>query len=93
MNVACVIDSLSRNAGGLFQSVRRLVQSLSEINGAVTVFGLEDDNTHKDIGEWAPIRVRHFPARTFSLWGYSGELLPAVLESNFDVLLTHGACT
>jgi len=90
MNVACVIDSLSRNAGGLFQSVRRLVQSLSEINGAVTVFGLEDDNTHKDISEWAPIRVRHFPARTFSLWGYSGELLPAVLESNFDVLLTHG---
>ena len=90
MNIACVVDSLSRNAGGLFESVRRLVQSLSEVNGAVTVFGLEDDNTHKDIGEWAPLPVRHFPPNTFSSWGYSRELLPALLGTNFDVLLTHG---
>ena len=80
MKIACVVDSLSRNAGGLFQSVRGLVQSLTEVNGAVTVFGLEDEKTQEDIAQWAPLEVKSFTPSGVLPWGYSNQLLPALLD-------------
>jgi poly(glycerol-phosphate) alpha-glucosyltransferase len=70
--------------------VRGLVKALAEVNGAVTVFGLEDENTRKDIAEWAPLHVEAFPPTGVLPWGYSKQLLPALLDGDFDVLLTHG---
>ena len=90
MKIACVVDSLSRNAGGLFQSVRRLAQSLVKDDNTVTVFGIEDENMARDIAEWSPLPVRHFPAKRVMPWGYSRELLPALIGENLDVLLAHG---
>jgi poly(glycerol-phosphate) alpha-glucosyltransferase len=74
----------------LFQSVRRLAQSLAEANTAVAVFGIEDEHTETDLGEWAPLEVRPFRPNTFLPWGYSRELLPELLKGDFDVLLAHG---
>jgi glycosyltransferase involved in cell wall biosynthesis len=90
MKIGCVLDSLSRNAGGLFQSVRRLAQSLANANTSVEVFGIEDENTGRDLADWHPIPVHQFPPATFQSWGYSSALVPALLEANLDVLLAHG---
>ncbi|HEY8835156.1 MAG TPA: glycosyltransferase, partial [Chthoniobacterales bacterium] len=70
--------------------MRGLVQSLTEVNGAVTVFGLEDEKTQEDIAQWAPLEVKSFTPSGVLPWGYSNQLLPALLDGGFDVLLTHG---
>jgi hypothetical protein len=56
MKIGCIVDSLSRNAGGLFQSVRGLAQSLVVVSGPVEVFGIKDDNTAADVDHWRPLR-------------------------------------
>lgn len=89
MNVGCLLDSASRNAGGLFESVRRLAQSLHERNGSVRVFSLDDEHTPVDVEAWKPIVVRTLP-RHFGVWGYSHKLKAELCESDLDVLLTHG---
>jgi glycosyltransferase involved in cell wall biosynthesis len=90
MKIGCVLDSLSRNAGGLFQSVRRLAQSLAAADASVEVFGIEDENTGRDAADWRPLRVHQFKPATIQSWGYSSALVPALLEVNLDVLLAHG---
>lgn len=90
MKIGCVVDSLSRNAGGLFQSVRGLAQSLAAVSGPVEVFGIKDDNTAADVDQWRPLRVHQFSPVAMPAWGYSGKLLPALLEADLDVLLSHG---
>lgn len=47
--------SLSRRAGGLFQSVRNLSQALDRHGVAVRVIGLRDADTERDLDAWAPI--------------------------------------
>jgi hypothetical protein len=79
MKIGCIVDSLSRNAGGLFQSVRGLAQSLAMVTESVEVFGIKDDNTAADVAQWHPLRVHQFPPAALPAWGYSGELLPALL--------------
>ena len=90
MKIGCVLDSLSRNAGGLFQSVRRLAQSLANASASVEVFGIEDENTGRDLADWRPLRVHQFKPAVIQSWGYSSALVPALLEANLDVLLAHG---
>jgi glycosyltransferase involved in cell wall biosynthesis len=90
MKIGCIVDSLSRNAGGLFQSVRGLAQSLAVVTESVEVFGIKDDNTAADVAQWRPLRVHQFSPLTMPAWGYSGKLLPALLEADLDVLLSHG---
>jgi glycosyltransferase involved in cell wall biosynthesis len=87
MKIGCVIDSVSRNAGGLFESVRGLTKSLQNANGVVTVFGLVDEYTRADMKNWEPLRVQTCESRR---WGYSPDLLPALQAASLDVLLAHG---
>ena len=89
MTIGCLLDCVSRNAGGLFESVRRLAQSLPVAGDSMRVFSLEDENTPADLPAWQPLAVRTFPSRLGS-WGFAPELFPALCDANLDVLLTHG---
>ena len=89
MVIGCLLDCVSRNAGGLFESVRRLAQSLPGAGDSVRVFSLEDEHTRADLPAWQPLEVRTFPPRLGS-WGFAPELFPALCEANLEVLLTHG---
>ena len=60
INSANLLHSVSRNAGGLYESVRRLVQSLEEQDVGVGVFGVADKFTAEDIGLWAPTPMQIF---------------------------------
>src|SRR4051812_42453037 len=90
MNIACVVDRVSRHAGGLFESVRRLAQSLMKGDCDVMAFGIEDRDTVADSAKWTPVPVRTYPPMFNREWGYANQLLPDLVSGDFDVLLTHG---
>src|ERR1019366_9785689 len=58
---AILTGSISRRAGGLFTSVRRLAQSLAGLTAMeVHVLALQDDWTLEDIPEWRPLQPEVF---------------------------------
>lgn len=51
-----ISGSLSRRAGGLFNSVRRLSQNLHKQGLKVSVIGFGDEDTNSDLPAWLPVR-------------------------------------
>ena len=89
MKVGFLVGSVSREAGGLFQSVRGLAKAVASANMAASVFGISDEKSAVDSLEWQPLSVHAFRPR-FRAWGYSNQLLPALLRADLDILSTHG---
>lgn len=91
MNTTSVVASISRKAGGLQQSVRRLHQSLNEIPGVkVSVAALLDEYSVQDVPEWAPLPVSLSPVVGPHAFGFSPALLPKLLDVDTDIMHTHG---
>ena len=89
MRVGFLVNSVSREAGGLFHSVRGLAKAVMSPNVNATAFGISDPNSALDVLKWRPLSVRTFRPQSRS-WGYSNQLLPALLDANLDLLSTHG---
>ena len=89
MKVGFLVGSVSREAGGLFQSVRGLAKAVASANATASVFGISDEKSAVDSLEWQPLSVHAFRPR-FRSWGYSNQLLPALLRADLDILSTHG---
>lgn len=89
MRVGFLVSSVSREAGGLFQSVRGLAKAVASTNTSVEVFGIRDEKSAVDLQEWQPLSVQTFRPR-LRAWGYSNQLVPAMLNANLDVLSAHG---
>ena len=89
MRVGFLVSSVSRKAGGLFQSVRGLAKAVASTNADVRVFGIRDEQSAVDVQEWQPLSVQTFRPR-LRVWGYSNELVPAMLDADLDVLSVHG---
>jgi glycosyltransferase involved in cell wall biosynthesis len=90
IKTANLTASVSRNAGGLFESVRRLVQSLADTGMEVCVFGTEDEHTAEDIGLWSPVQVKAFRPIGPHQFGYSPQFRRALEEFVPDLVHTHG---
>ena len=89
MKIGFVVDSVSREAGGLFQSVRGLAKAVTRAGAGARVFGISDEQSAVDLQDWQPLSVQTFRPR-WRAWGYSGQLLPAMLEADLDILSIHG---
>ncbi len=90
MKLAVLAASVSRNAGGLFASVRQLCLELCGLGTEVTVLGLEDRHTAMDLGEWAPLRPATFrPYRPVS-FGYAPEMFRALCGTGPEIAHSHG---
>ena len=89
MKVGFLVSSVSREAGGMFQSVRGLAKAVTRANASTRVFGISDTKSTIDSQEWQPLCVQTFRPQ-FRAWGYSNQLLPALLDADVDVLSTHG---
>jgi glycosyltransferase involved in cell wall biosynthesis len=87
---ANLTGSISRSAGGLFESLRRLVQSLQKTGMDVRVFGTEDEHTAEDIGTWAPVPVMAFRPLGPKQFGYSPRYRQALIEFSPNLVHTHG---
>jgi glycosyltransferase involved in cell wall biosynthesis len=90
MKTANLTGSISRNAGGLFESVRRLVQSLADKGMEVQVFGTEDEHTAADIGAWSPVPAKAFRPIGPHQFGYSPDFRRALEAFDPDLTHTHG---
>ena len=91
IKTANVTSSLSRSAGGLFYSVRRLVQAIiAEGACEVEVMALEDEFSREDQPSWAPIPSHAFPVQGPKSFGYSAQLSKAIIHSDFELLHIHG---
>jgi len=87
---ANLTGSISRNAGGLFESVRRLVQTMWDTGMELCVFGSEDEHTSADYGAWAPVPVKAFRSLGPRQFGYSPRFREALFEFSPDLVHTHG---
>ncbi len=91
MIAASLLASTSRNAGGLFNSVRRLHQELERMPGmTVPVFGLEDEFTVADKAEWSPLVVATSPVTGPRAFGYARGLTSNLIAAQLDILQVHG---
>jgi poly(glycerol-phosphate) alpha-glucosyltransferase len=89
MKVGFLVSSVSREAGGLFQSVRGLARAIACTNASVRVFGIRDEQSAVDLQEWRPLSVETFRPR-LRAWGYSNQLVPAMVDADLDILSVHG---
>jgi glycosyltransferase involved in cell wall biosynthesis len=90
MKVGMTTGSLSRDAGGLFESVRALGKGLAASGVEVGVFGLWDANWERDKGEWEPLSVRACGFRGPRAVAWSGEMDLALEEFAPDVVHLNG---
>lgn len=94
MKTVYLTFSVSRRGGGLFESVRRLTQSLQlDQDIDAEVIGLSDDFTQADIPLWDPVRVRTYPVLGPHKFGYSPQLLSHLFEAEADLVHVHGLWT
>lgn len=82
--------SVSRSAGGLFESVRHLVQSLLQTGVNVRVFGVEDEFTEADLESWRPVDALAFKPTWPRQFGYSPRFLEQLLAFQPEIVHTHG---
>ncbi len=90
IRTANLIGSISRKAGGLHESVRRLVQSLEVAEVGVQVLTVEDEFTQRDLPVWNPVKVDVFHRTWPPAFGYSAGFLRALNEQGPDLTHTHG---
>lgn len=91
MRVGLLTASISRNAGGLLESVRGLARALNQIgNVHVSVFGVKDSNTVNDIALWNGLVTTAHRVLGPDAWSYAPSLPKALVEANLDLVHSHG---
>ncbi len=91
MRIACLVPSISRNAGGAYESVLHLCQSLYSLpETEVQVLGMLDENTNHDQSSWAPLTTHIFAVQGPPQFGYAPGLKERLYDLDADILMTHG---
>ena len=90
MKVGLTSGSLSRDAGGLFESVRALGKGLAELGVDVSVYGLWDKNWDRDKKAWAPLSAHAFSFIGPRALAWAPEMDNALDEVRPDILSLHG---
>jgi glycosyltransferase involved in cell wall biosynthesis len=90
MRVGHVTASISRQAGGLFFSVRSLARATAETGAAVEVFGLRDAHSEEDASVWRPLLPKILPVCGPPSIGFSPALSAALKRSECEILHSQG---
>jgi len=86
MHSICLLESVSRADGGIFEAECALQRELHLGQGvSVDVVGLEDRFTTQDAARWLPLKVSAVKTRGPGALGYSPELLTA-MDPKADLL-------
>ena len=86
MHSLCLLESVSRSDGGIFEAELALQKELVTGQGIrVDVVGLEDIYTKEDLHKWHPITPQAILPLGPAALGYSPDLLPA-LDPKADLL-------
>lgn len=90
LSVGVVTGSASRQAGGLFQSVRRLSQTLHGGGARVSVYALQDEHSQADAAEWGELPPRLFDHLGPAALGFGRGMTGALLAGAHDLVHQHG---
>ena len=90
LKTANLIASVSRNAGGLYESVRNLVQSLAAGGMDVRVIGARDEFTEADKAAWQPVELRVFNPTWPAKFCYSKKFVRELTDYRPDIMHSHG---
>ena len=89
MKVGFLVSSVSREAGGLFQSVRGLAKAVTSANATASVFGISDKKSAVDCTRVAAAFCSCVSTAVPRL-GLLDQLIPALVRADLDILSTHG---
>jgi glycosyltransferase involved in cell wall biosynthesis len=87
---AHLCESVSRQAGGLFDAVMRLVQSEQKLGATVQAFGLLDHSTAADLAAWTPVQAMAFSAGWPKGIGRAPGFFEALQKFAPEICHTHG---
>jgi poly(glycerol-phosphate) alpha-glucosyltransferase len=90
VHIGFVTGHLTHRSGGLYDSVRRLAQTLYESGAIVDVLGLVDQLSIEDCQAWAPLQPQGFRVVGPASAGYSPQLYAALARSQAEVVHCHG---
>jgi glycosyltransferase involved in cell wall biosynthesis len=90
LSIGVVTSSISRNAGGLFESVRAGAIGIGRMGLDVAVYGLADAHSEEDAAAWRPVPVRAFAHVGPAAFGFSPPLARALDAGGHDLLHLHG---
>ncbi|MER9242382.1 glycosyltransferase [Mesorhizobium sp. M0633] len=88
--LAIVTGSISRLAGGLYNSVRGSALSLHRAHTDISVIGYTDKFTVQDISSWSPIVPLAARQYGVSSIRYAPSISRALSQARFDVVHQHG---
>lgn len=92
MKIGILLNSGSRNAGGIFDIARNFAGQLAARASPsdVVAYCTRDEEFTEDAAQWQPVSIQAFNRRFPSSWGYSPELNSSIMTGELDVLMTHG---
>jgi glycosyltransferase involved in cell wall biosynthesis len=90
MKVGYITASISRQAGGLKDSVRWEAKALRDCGTDVEVFAAEDSDSASDLPGWEPLRVKLSIGVGPARFSYAPGLSQLLAEAELDVLASHG---
>ena len=82
--------SLSRNAGGLFESVRALTKELFFLGDDLRVYGLRDEHWDRDATSWEPIEPIAFSYYGPRAMAWAPQMDSTLDSARLDLLHLHG---
>jgi glycosyltransferase involved in cell wall biosynthesis len=90
LSLGIVTGSISRNAGGLFNSVRKSAIHLAEAGANVSVYALEDEYSANDFAAWAPLSPSVLRVRHRAVLPFAPDLGLQLAAADHNVLHLHG---
>ena len=90
ISVAHLTPSISREAGGLFESVRHLSLATSRNNVAIQVLSVEDRYSPEDLPRWQPLPVKVFPIIGPRRFAWAPGLSRELNANPVDIVHLHG---
>ena len=90
IRLAMLTGSISRQAGGMFSSVRRVSQSLASKSVDVHVLGLADSDTEKDSIEWGSVETIAFDPIGPRAFGYNAGFGKHLKSFDPDIVHVQG---
>ena len=90
MKLAVTTGSISRNAGGLFESVRMLSKNVLHNSLEIKVFGIHDQYSNADIGAWLPLKPLISKYVGPRMLAFCPEMLSGLRNYRPDLIHLHG---
>ncbi len=90
MKVGVLTSFVSRNAGGMYNSVRYLSHAVQRLGHQVQVHAYNDSATEDDVHEWSNLNIKLFESRKICGLHFGGGVAEALQKFDSDISHVNG---